>query len=211
MPERLNLIGMRFGRLVVSRDEGNNKFGQSMWRCECDCGSYTVTSGINLRNEHSTSCGCARDEQRKTHGHTVSGKSAEYSSWASMVSRCTNYNDASFCKYGEVGIFVADEWLGRGGFVRFLEHIGPRPSWQHSIDRIDGRKGYEPGNVRWASPAEQSRNLRSNIWIEIDGQRMIARDAATLYGVNYKTLLHRLKKMSPEKALKTPVAGRFGR
>lgn len=45
-------------------------------------------------------------------------------------------------------------------FEAFLEDMGPKTSPDHSVDRIDSDLGYEPGNVRWATKATQSRNRR---------------------------------------------------
>lgn len=128
-----------------------------------------------------------------------------------MIQRCTNPNVPEYAKYGGVGITVCTDWRGPGGFNRFLEHIGPRPEGRYSIDRINGTKGYEPGNVRWATTYEQSRNQKSNVWIEVDGERMIVRDAAKKYGINDKTLRYRLRKMPVMDALTKPVADKFGR
>jgi hypothetical protein len=48
------------------------------------------------------------------------------------------------------------------GFVRFYDHVGPRPlGGDHSIDRIDARLSYVPGNVRWATTDVQFANKRS--------------------------------------------------
>lgn len=63
-----NLIGQRFGRLVVLRDSQQRKNGCVIWECQCDCGKTTYVVHRNLINGNTTSCGCLRSElasQRK--------------------------------------------------------------------------------------------------------------------------------------------------
>lgn len=48
-------------------------------------------------------------------------------------------------------------------FIKYLEDNLPPRRDQESLDRIDNDKGYEPGNLRWASKKEQTLNRRSKI------------------------------------------------
>lgn len=47
-------------------------------------------------------------------------------------------------------------------FYDFLQEIGPKPSPEMQLDRIDNSGHYEPGNVRWVTRKEQNTN-RSNV------------------------------------------------
>lgn len=85
----------------------------------------------------------------------------EWNAWQAMIKRCHSPRAGNFAKYGARGITVCDEWRGRGGFERFYEHIGPKPEDADCIDRIDGSRGYEPGNVRWLSWSDSNRNRRA--------------------------------------------------
>ena len=121
-------------------------------------------------------------------------KRSEYSPWAGMVARCTKPNATAWKYYGGRGITVFDGWRGPGGFAAFLDHIGPRPSPIHSIDRIDGTKGYHPGNVRWATPTEQGRNRSDNVLVEHDGVTRCISEWAELVGIKQQSLHKRIAK-----------------
>lgn len=60
-----NLIGQRFGRLVVIESAESDKRGHARWLCQCDCGKSLEISSSHLKSGHTKSCGCLRDEKRK--------------------------------------------------------------------------------------------------------------------------------------------------
>lgn len=80
----------------------------------------------------------------------------DFDLWRGMVARCHNPKRKDYGRYGGKGISVCARW--RDSFALFLEDMGCRPALGLSIDRIDGSKGYEPGNCRWATAKEQAQN-----------------------------------------------------
>lgn len=75
----------------------------------------------------------------------------------------------------------------------FVAHVGLRPSPKHEIDRIDNAKGYEAGNVRWATSREQKINRKCTVWIEARGRRQCCADWARELGVDPRVIAYRLK------------------
>jgi hypothetical protein len=59
----LNLIGQRFGKLLVIERAGSTEKGNSLWLCRCECGNEKVYAGTWLKNGSITSCGCGKQEQ----------------------------------------------------------------------------------------------------------------------------------------------------
>lgn len=77
--------------------------------------------------------------------------------------------------------------------MAFLADVGPRPSADHSIDRIDNNGHYEPGNVKWSTPTEQCSNRRSSRTLTIDGTTRTVAQWARIVGLRDSTILARLK------------------
>lgn len=159
----IDLIGKKFGRLTVIKRLENNKDMQRKWLCLCDCGNEKVVLGVSLRQNHTLSCGCYKNEligkRMKTHGHaSLKNRSPEYKIWAQMKTRCSNPNAKQYEDYGGRGVQVCEKWLN--SFESFFEDMGPRPSRRHSIDRIKVDGNYEPSNCKWSTATEQNHNRR---------------------------------------------------
>ncbi len=127
----------------------------------------------------------------------------EYNSWRGMIQRCTNPNDPRYDLYGGRGIRVHPGWVA--SYFNFLKDMGRKPSPYHTLDRIDSCRGYEPGNVRWATPEEQARNTRRKRLITVDGITKNLSEWSEQGGVNQGTITRRLKAgWETKKAVFTP-------
>lgn len=149
--------GQKYGRLTVLEVFIGSKKRPGRALCLCDCGNRTEVNAQQLYQSHVKSCGCLKLDMIRERA-TTHGRGHDYLNmiWQSIRTRCFNENDKGFRKYGARGISMCDEW--RRSFVAFAEAVGERPSPEYSIDRINPWRGYEPGNVRWATISEQRAN-----------------------------------------------------
>lgn len=170
MAKKVDLTGLRFGRLLVVAPAGVIKKGSrtyKTWECLCDCGltSFKTTNSLNSGNVRSCGCLAAESQSKRAidrntvHGHNRAGRgnqSPTWHSWNSMRKRCLYKGHVSYPLYGGRGITVCEEWKS---FSSFLLDMGERPSGK-TLDRINVNGNYEPSNCRWATPSEQQKNKR---------------------------------------------------
>jgi hypothetical protein len=187
---RLTTLGPKF-RLPV----GNKNESKPYQVCECTCGAVKVVDSGCLKSGNTRSCGClfkqALSESRTKHGLR---ESPEYEVFYAMKGRCTNPRNGRFSDYGGRGIRICDRWLDPDtGFVNFYADMGPRPSDNHSIDRIDNDGDYCPENCRWITVKEQSRNCRSNVMLTYNGKTQCQTDWAEELGIPRKAIARKLK------------------
>lgn len=62
-----NLVGRRFGHLLVTGQDKAKKKAHRYWICQCDCGTVCSVPGTHLKTGHTKSCGCYRKKKQK-HG-----------------------------------------------------------------------------------------------------------------------------------------------
>lgn len=173
VPRGGHIEGLEFVWLTVLRKTGKKSYAGPIYDCKCRCGIIVEVPRNRLISGITKSCGCLLGEAQAgkpmTHGYTCGRTRGvktcpEYNAWHAMVQRCTNPNCKYYEYYGGRGITVDPAWIGRGGFARFIETVGPRPSKGYELDRYpDNNKGYCPGNVRWATRDEQHGNKRNNV------------------------------------------------
>jgi hypothetical protein len=180
------MIGEKFGKLTVKSLLDERKHGQKVYACVCDCGNKSIVLGANLRKGNSTSCGCLR---KKSCSIRMSGLNLQHGqtdtklwrTWKGIVERTTCVTSSHYARYGGRGIGIHPNWLI---YENFALDIGQPPTLNHSIDRIDNNKGYEPGNVRWATAKEQASNRRTNVYVFINGEKMILSEAAKVLNIS---------------------------
>lgn len=182
-----------YGRLTlisVLPERSADKHKVGLWKCEC--GREKAVALTRVRNGTTRSCGCLSAENaseiNSTHGMRGS---PEYSSWQAMKARCHSPSNKDYPRWGGVGIKVCDEW--RNSFQAFYDHVGPRPNGT-TLDRIDANEGYEPGNVRWATPLEQSRNRRDLTVVSTPKGVMALVDYAKSIGISKGAAHLRMKR-----------------
>jgi hypothetical protein len=198
-----NLLGQRFGRLVVVSLAERNRHHQPQWLCQCDCGQSVIIRGCSLTSQNTRSCGCLLREVKVKHGMS---QSPTYQSWSNMIARCTYPNDSEWQRYGGRGIKVGERWLN---FENFLLDMGQRPEGT-TLDRLDPNADYCSQNCRWATPTEQANNRRNSHFLTFDGVTKTLSEWATVLGINRTTLSYRLKMgWSLEQAFTQPVNHKF--
>lgn len=151
------MIGQKLHALTVLSEVRHPERRGRYYLCRCECGAEKTIYGAHLRNGSTKGCGCQRRLNARTHGAT---RSPEHRAWESAKARCHNPNNRKYPLYGGRGLRMADVW--RDSFEAFYAEVGPRPSALHSLDRKDNDRGYEPGNVRWATATEQNLNRRQH-------------------------------------------------
>lgn len=173
-----------------------------IWLARCDCGTEVRVRPAELRNGKTKSCGCWREEikigNKRAVKHGLHDR-PEFHVWTSMHDRCRNPKAKQWPRYGGRGIGVDPAW---SDFSVFFADMGPRPSPKHSLDRCENSLGYSKTNCRWATAFEQQQNKDDNVLVVMDGERIVASEAARRIGCHVSSIGKRARKfgVTPQEA-----------
>lgn len=177
--------GSKFGKLTVigpgepMTEGGRSRVATSI--CVCACGNtVTLRNYVLTRKAHpAQSCGCTR-----RHGHgRRSVRSRTYRAWADMKTRCRR--DPHY-----TNIKIYDYWIH--DYSKFLEDMG-ECSEGLTLDRIDPKGNYEPGNCRWATYKQQANNKTNNRVISHNGESLTVMQWMNKLNLDNTTFYRRLK------------------
>ena len=198
-----NLIGKRFGKLIVKERLENDKNGKARWLCECDCGNLSTTKTSYLTSGQTKSCGCIKksvlgDNTRK-HGMS---NSRMYNIWCMIKRRCYKKKAQYYKNYGGRGIKMSNGW--KNSFEKFWEDMKEGYREELTIERINNNGNYCKENCRWANRNEQMNNMRRNRIICFNGVSKTMSEWSKETGIPYSTIRSRFRYgWTVEKALTT--------
>jgi len=200
------LAGLVFGELTVLRRAGRIR-GFAAWECQCSCGAVVVVKSDLLVGGRKKFCSYKVHDPKGVLWVEYGAHAPERGSYDHMLERCYDTKRQNYRNYGGRGISVCERW--RQSFRAFLEDMGPKPSKEYSIERIDNNGNYEPSNCKWATDSEQRRNKRNNVYVEYKGEQRLLIDVCAEVGASRGIVQGRLYLGWPlDEALFTPVGAK---
>ena len=128
-----DIIGQRFGKLVVFSRDDKDSDGSYNYLCQCDCGVIKKINGVSLRCGITTSCGCIT-----------------YSIGERKISAILQQNNIEYIK----------EWVAPDLKNRRFDFYLPQ---NNRLIEFDGRQHYQPYPNKWEKNCNlQTRQQRDN-------------------------------------------------
>lgn len=145
------MVGSRFGRLIVLKENGRNKDRRIVWECQCDCGNFKSIPSRSLRLGLTQSCGCLRKDKIRKIGQNNSIGNREcsinrlfsrYKTKALERNLSFELTRSDFEKLIEGNCFYCD--LAPSNFL-YIDN-GNRQFIYNGIDRVNNKIGYQSDN-----------------------------------------------------------------
>ena len=141
----INEIGNRYGKLTVLGRSSKRGKGQAHWVCKCDCGSFSIVWGANLRTGSTIACGCMIG---KNHGlmHGEASFNALYTRYKVNAAR----RELVFEITKEEFKNITKKECIYCGIEPLQEIIGNKCNGEYiynGVDRVNNDKGYTLDNI----------------------------------------------------------------
>ncbi len=196
-------INKRYGDFIILSFVSNKRV-----LARCNWGKIVPIFLSSLTRKERTTTNCRECTIKRTINPNALSKNPTYKVYHGMVSRCKDIKNTASINYLLKGIKVSPIFLGVNGYSNFLKEVGERPNKNYSLDRIDPMKGYEPGNIRWATRDVQNLNKTNTIYVEHQEEKIPLKTIAKQYNIPYVTLQYRFKLGLNYKALIRPSTGK---
>lgn len=160
----------------------------------------------NLTQGLSKSCGCVEAGIKHGLARKNGKRHPLYHIWNCVKSRTENVKHNSYSNYGGRGIHLSEEFQDVTVFTTYiqtLENFENREAHSLQLDREDNERGYERGNLRWVSCAENAQNTRRSLEV-IDtstGAKLLASKVAKDLGKSWPYTKLRKDGNNPAEAL----------
>jgi hypothetical protein len=159
------MIGKRFNKFTII-EFSYIKQGNSHWRCRCDCGNERIIAIHSLKDNNTTSCGCAKI-YRNDPGE--SGLKRLYSHYKIGAKHDKRIFDLTIDEFKEITSKNCIYCGAAPKIIMTLRFNKDSKQKEHAsykfngIDRVDSKKGYEKGNVvpccKWCNMAKRERTV----------------------------------------------------
>lgn len=142
---RIDIAGMKFGRLAVVSYCGTIGDRRGLWNCVCECGNEYRTEGTKLRSGDTVSCGCKKGE-----GLPFPDRAAKYKSvneltgcweWGGQRDR-GGYGRANFSS----GTRNSTKFFGVHR-LSYEHYVGPINKGLHVLHKCDNRCCFNPEHL----------------------------------------------------------------
>lgn len=175
MAKVIDLVGKKFGKLLVTKSAGNNRFGTRLWECLCDCGTIKIWPTGVLNDGRAKSCGCHKYDKilgqkfgRLTVLEYIGVKGTNFvwkcqcecGNFVEMPTNRLNFGHTKSC--GCLKIDVTREWASSEEFKKFRTKHG------HT-----SRGGFPPAYGSWMAMNARCNNPH-NVGYEDYGGRGIS-------------------------------------
>ncbi len=141
----VDILGKKFGRLLVYEQAKNNRDGRACWWCKCECGNRLKVAGKELRTGHTKSCGCLQKEKAGFERRKPRMASRQlFSKTIGRAKRDSRYFTISFEEF----IRLSQLPCAYCGRELFSTNRHKTDTFRYNgLDRVDSSKGYTPDNV----------------------------------------------------------------